>query len=91
MWPARSIRLASLALAFFPLAGEASAQSRPGADAACPAGYVVFDAICLNESTGDVVNQRSARYGAPQLPLQCQPAPTAGDPSCPDPAAGEMQ
>jgi hypothetical protein len=91
MRPACKIWLASLGLAFFPLAGQASAQSQPAPDAVCPPGYAVFESICLDEMTGDVVNQRSERYNASQSPLQCRPGATVVNSSCVDLATKGME
>lgn len=43
----------------------------------CPKGYSVFETVCLNEATGDVVNQ-SGGNGAGGLPLPADnPASTS--------------
>jgi hypothetical protein len=84
MQPACKIWLASFGLTFLPLAGQVSAQSQAAPDAVCPPGYVVFESVCLNETTGDVVNQRSAKYNASQSPLQYRPGSTVVISSCVD-------
>jgi hypothetical protein len=40
----------------------------------CPKGYSIFETVCLNEATGDVVNQSRAN------------GPRAAPPSAPNPA-----
>lgn len=82
--PACKIWLASLGLAYFQLAGDASAQSQPATNDVCPPGYAVFESVCLDEITGDVVNQRSARYNASRATPQCSPGSTVVNSSCVD-------
>lgn len=82
--PACKIWLLPLCLACSQLAGQASAQSQPAADDVCPSGYTVFESVCLDEVTGDVVNQRSAKYSASRSAPRCSPGSTVVNSSCVD-------
>lgn len=50
-----------VALAFIP--SVSFAQSAPEI---CPKGYSVYETVCLNENTGDVVNQSRSKSAADQ-------------------------
>lgn len=91
MRPACKTWLALLGLALFPLAGQASAQSQPAANDICPPRYSVFDSVCLNETTGDVVNQRSVQHNEARGTPQCPPAAMDASSSCVDPATTGTQ
>lgn len=69
---ARKTWLGTLCLAFI-LAGTAMpARSADQADATCPANYSAMGSICLNASTGDVVNQSPITQGMSPASASCQ-------------------
>ena len=64
--PGKACSIALCALGLLLVPGRSFAQ---GAQDICPRGYSVFEAVCLNEASGDVVNQsRVERAGGPPSP-----------------------
>jgi hypothetical protein len=64
--PGKACSIALCALGLLSVPGRSFAQ---GAQDICPRGYSVFEAVCLNEASGDVVNQsRVERAGGGPSP-----------------------
>ena len=57
--------------ALFLLGVQAPVQSQDPSNAICPAGCAIFDRICLNEVTGDIVSQSLASSGV-RIPARSQ-------------------
>ncbi len=58
------VRLAIIGIFLAASQIHALSEERPGGS--CPTNYTAMGAVCLNEATGDVVNQNAASYSPPQ-------------------------
>ena len=75
----RSGKASSIAACLLGLLSAPSLSFAQRAQEICPKGYSVFESVCLNEATGDVVNQSrvNGAGGAPSPASDPDKKPTA--------------
>jgi hypothetical protein len=69
----------------------ATAQSQDPASPRCPEGYWLMESLCLNGSTGDVVNAASAAASAMAVEPGCAPGYWRLDRLCHSSETGDVE
>ena len=87
----RKILFGGVCLAFVLFATPALAQA-PAPDPRCPTGYTPIGAICLDEASGDVVNQLPTTQGMAVQSMQpCESGYELIQSVCISTASGDVQ